>query len=101
VGISYHSAYAPDGAALNLFDRVVIGTVTATYGAGVSTGASVVTTLTWTEPVASTYTIIVSPIEDSTSFFTAKTQLSAVMTMNSRLATGTLTGGPVEVLILT
>lgn len=100
MGVAYHTAYAPDGATVNLFDRIVIGTVTAVYGAGVSTGAAVTVALTWGEAVVSNYTLLLSPIEDSTHFFTSKTATGAVLNVSSRLATGTLTGGSVEVLLL-
>ncbi len=100
MGVAYHTFVSPDGAGLNLFGHAVLGTVTAVYGAGVSTGAAVTVAMTWGEPVVTSYTLLMSPIEDCTHFFTSKTTTGAVLNVNSRLATGTLTGGSVEVLIL-
>lgn len=100
MGIAYHTMYAPDGAGLNLFDRVVTGTVTAVYAAGVSTGAASTVAVTWSEPIVTPYTVLMSPVEDCTYFVTAKTTVGFTLNVNSRLATGTLTGASVECFIL-
>lgn len=100
MGIAYHTIYAPDGAGLNLFDRVVAGTVTAVYPAGTSTGATSVIAVVWNEPVITPYTVLMSPVEDCTYFVTAKTTVGCTLNLNPRLATGTLTGASVECFIL-
>lgn len=100
MGIAYHTQYSPDGAGLNLFDRVVTGTVTATYGAGASSGAASTVTVTWGEAVVTPYTVLMSPVEDCTYFFTSKTPTSCVLNVAPRLAASTLAGGVVEVLLV-
>jgi hypothetical protein len=99
MGISYKDVYSPDGAGMNLFDRVNIGTVTAIYPSA-ATAASATVTVTWGEPLMTPYFVIMSPIEDSTHFFTAKTALGCMLTVNARLATSTLAGGSVEILLI-
>jgi hypothetical protein len=99
VGIAYHTIHAPDGAGLNLFDRVTIGTITAVYPAAALTVTSTLA-VSWTEPVATPYTAIMSPIEDCTYFITNKTTVGFTLNVNARLATNTLAGGSVEILLL-
>lgn len=100
MGIAYHTIYSPDGAGLNLFDRVVAGTVTAVYPTGATSGGAVTLAVSWSEPVVTPYTLLMSPIEDCTYFFTSKTAIGCVLNVNPRLATASLTGGSVEILIL-
>jgi len=100
MGIAYHTTYAPDGAAPNLFDRVVLGVVSATYATQGSAGTAQTCTVSWSEPVVSTYTLLFSPVEDCTWYFGTKTPTSAVLTITPRLASGTLTGGTGQVLII-
>ena len=99
MGIAYHTIHAPDGAGLNLFDRVTIGTITAVYP---SAATSVTSTLavTWSEPVATPYTVILSPIEDCTYFITNKTTVGFTLNVSPRLAANALAGGSVEILLL-
>jgi hypothetical protein len=99
MGIAYHNVYAPDGAALNLFDRVTLGTVTVTYPAATA-GASSTIVATWNEPIVTGYTALISPIEDCTYFISARTTTSCLLTVNARLATNTLSGGAVELLLI-
>lgn len=99
MGISYHSLYTPDGAGVNLFDRLVAGTVTATYPSGASAGVASTVAVTWGEPVPTPYTVLVSPVEDSTYFITSKTATSCILNVAPRLAASTLAGGTVEVLL--
>jgi hypothetical protein len=99
MGIAYHTIHAPDGAGLNLFDRVTIGTVTAVYPSATA-GATSTLAVTWNEPVALTYTAIMSPIEDCTYFITNKTTVGFTLNVNPRLAANTLGGGSVEILLL-
>lgn len=100
MGIAFHTMYSPDGAGLNLFDRAVVGTLTAVYPVGVSAGATSTIAVTWTEPVVTPYAVVMSPIEDSTCFFTSKTTVGFTLNVAPRLATATLAGGSVELIIL-
>lgn len=100
MGIAYHTLYSPDGAALNLFDRVVLGTVTATYGAGTTTGVSTAVAVTWSEPIATPYFAVASPIEDAAYFVSGRTNTGLTLTATPRVGTTTLAGGSVEILIL-
>ena len=100
MGVAYHTLYAPDGAPVNLFDRVVLGTITVTYAAAASSGASVATTVTWGEPILGPYAVFVSPTEDSTYFVTGKAATSLTLTMAPRLVSASLTGGNVELLLI-
>lgn len=100
MGIAYHTMYAPDGTTPNLFDRLIVGNLTAVYPAGVSTGAASTVAVTWGEPVVTPYTVLMSPVEDCTYFVTSKTTVGFTLNVNSRLATGTLTGASVEIFIL-
>lgn len=99
MGISYHSLYAADGTTLNVADRAYFGTLTATYPAA---AVGVVSTLavTWTEPVPMPYTAVMSPVEDSTYFITAKTTLGFTLNVAPRTALLTLAGGTVEILLV-
>lgn len=100
MGISYHSIYAPDGAGLNLSDRVVAGTVTAVYTLGASAGAASTIAVTWAEPIPTPYAVVMSPVEDSTYFISAKTTVGFTLNVAPRLAASTLAGGSVELIIL-
>lgn len=100
MGIAYHTIYSPDGAALNLFDRATMGTVTATYGAGTTAGVATAVAVTWTEPVATPYCVLPSMVEDSSYFVTGKTTTGFTLTVSPRTALLTLAGGTVEILIV-
>lgn len=100
MGIAYHTLYTPDGAGTNLFDRITLGTVTAVYPAATATGALTTIAVSWTEPVPTPYTVLMSPVEDCTYFITSKTTVGFTLNLNSRLLTGTLTGASVECFIL-
>lgn len=100
MGIAYHSIYSPDGAGLNLFDRAVVGTLTAVYTVGASAGAASTIAVAWTEPVPTPYAVVMSPVEDSTYFITAKTTVGFTLNVAPRLAASTLAGGSVELIIL-
>ncbi len=99
MGIAYHTLYAPDGLALNLFDRANIGTVTATYGAGTTTGVATAVAVTWSEPISTPYWASDSKIEAGSSLITNRTSTGFTFTMTPN-ATATLTGGSVEILIV-
>jgi hypothetical protein len=100
MGIAYHTTYAPDGTALNLFDRVNLGTVTAVYGVGASAGATVAAAVTWSEPLALPYCAIPSLIEPSSYFITSRTPLGFSLVLTPALTTATLAGGSVEILLI-
>jgi hypothetical protein len=93
--------YAVDGLnGYNVADRIYTGNVDVTYIAGASSGASVATTVTWTEPVPTPYGVYPSPVEDSRIYFTSKTTTSFVMTVVPGLGTATLAGGVVPCMII-
>lgn len=100
MGIAYHTTYAPDGTALNLFDRVVLGTVTAVYGAGTTTGTPTAVAVTWAEPIPTPYAAIASPIEDAAYFISGRTSTGFTLTATPRVLATTLTGGSVEIVII-
>lgn len=107
MGIAYHTTYSPDGAGMNLFDRVVLGTVTAVYPSGVSAGAASTLAVTWTEPVPTAYTALMSPIENSSYFITSKTTTGFTLNVvptptvaGTVVSVGTLAGGSVEILLI-
>jgi len=100
MGIPYHTTYSPDGAGLNLFDRVNLGTVTAVYGPGASAGATVTAAVTWSEPLALPYCAIPSLIEPSSYFITSRTTVGFSMVITPALAAATLAGGSVEILLI-
>lgn len=100
MGIAYHSFYSPDGLGLNLFDRAVVGTITAVYPSGATSGGASTLAVTWSEPVPTPYTVLMSPIEDSTYFVTSKTTVGFTLNVNPRLAISQVTGGSVELFIL-
>lgn len=100
MGIAYHTLYAPDGAALNLFDRAILGTVTATYGAGTTTGVATAVAVTWSEPIVPTYFAAVSPIEDAAYYITGRTTTGLTLNAVPRVLATTLTGGSVEILLI-
>jgi len=99
MGIAYHTLYAPDGAALNLFDRATFGTVTAVYGAG-ATGAATAVAVTWSEAIATPYYASVSPIEDASYFISGRTSTGLTLNAVPRVATTSLAGGSVEILLI-
>lgn len=99
MGISYHNVYTPDGVGTNLFDRIVLGTVTAVYPAA-ATSASSTIAVTWGEPIPTPYAVLMSPVEDCTYFVSSKTTVGFVLNVNARIAANTLAGGSVECLIL-
>lgn len=99
MGIAYHTSYSPDGTILNLFDRVVIGNVTAVYPAATA-GATSTIAVTWGEPIPTPYMAIMSPIEDCTYFVSARTTVGFTLNVLPRLAANTLAGGSVEILIV-
>ncbi len=98
MGIAYHNIYAVDGAGLNDAFRIYHGTVTAVYP---SAGAGIASTVvvTWTEPIPLPYTAVLSPIEDCTYFFNARTALGCTLNVLPRLAANALAGGSVEIMI--
>lgn len=100
MGIAYHTLYAPDGVGLNLFDRVNFGTVTATYGAGTTTGLTTAVAVTWSEPIATPYFASVSPIEDASYYISGRTSTGLTLNAIPRVATTTLVGGSVEILLV-
>lgn len=100
MGIAYHTTYAPDGVTLNLFDRVVLGTVTATYLAVTATNTATTLAVSWTEPVPTPYCAIASPTEDATYFITGRTSVGFNLVVSPRQILGTLAGGPVEILLI-
>lgn len=100
MGIAYHTLYTPDGAGVNLSGQVDIGTVTATYPATTTTGASTAVTLTWNEPIPTPYVALATPVEASAIYFTSPTTKSVVMNVIPLLGTATLNGGTTEVLLL-
>lgn len=99
MGLSYSSAYIPDGLGLNRSDAIIIGTVSATYA---SAGAGVASTVAvaWTEPVPTTYCAVMSPVEDCTYYLTSKTTLGFTLNVLPRLAASSLAGGTVRLMIL-
>lgn len=99
MGIAYHTIYTPDGAGTNLFDRVVVGSVTAVYPAATA-GATSTIAVTWGEPIPTPYAALISPIEDCTYFVSARTTVGCVLNVLPRLAANTLAGGSVELFIL-
>lgn len=98
MGIAYHTLYAPDGVGLNLFDRAIVGTVTAIYPS-VGAGSLSSVAVSWTEPVITPYALVMSPIEDCTYYFTNKTALGCTLNVLPRLAANTLSGGSVEIIM--
>ena len=100
MGIAIHSLYSPDGTLLNLFDRGILGTVTATYGAGTTTGLATAVAVTWGEPIVTPYAAVASPIEASTIHFTSKTAIGMTVNVTPLLTTATLAGGSLEVLLV-
>lgn len=99
MGIAYHTSYTPDGAGTNLFDRVVLGTVTVICPtAAASLGTTIA--VSWNEPVPTPYTAIPSLIEDSTYFITNRTTTGCSLVIMPRLLGGTLAGGSIELLLM-
>lgn len=100
MGIAYHNIYAVDGAALNVADRVFMGTVAVTYTAAAAGVATTPVVLVWQEPIPTPYHVTLSPIEDCTWFITAKTTLGCTVNVFPRLAANSLVGGTTEILIV-
>jgi|SRR5580700_8542042 hypothetical protein len=99
MGVAYHTIYTPDGAPVNLFDRVIIGIVQAVYGAGTTTGVATSVAVTWSEPIATPYFVVDSKVEAGSTLITSKTATGFTFTMTPG-ATVTLAGGTVELLIV-
>ena len=99
MGIAYHTTYSPDGAGLNLFDRAIVGTVTAVYGA-VTSGGTAVVAVTWSEPIPTPYWAGEAKIESSSSIITNKTSTGFTLTITPSPSTSTLAGGSIEILLV-
>jgi hypothetical protein len=97
MGIAYHTLYSADGTILNIADRAYLGTITVVYGSSSGTAAITPVVVTWTEPIPMPYTVIASPIENATYWFTSKTTIG--FTLNA-VGTASLVGGSMEVLII-
>jgi hypothetical protein len=99
VGVAYHTLYTPDGAGVNLADRIVIGSVTVTYASG-SAGAAVTTAVSWAGRIPTPYTLLMSCVEDCTYYATSRTYTSLSLVVAPRLAANSLAGGTVELLFI-
>jgi hypothetical protein len=100
MGIAYHTAYSPDGLAMQLFDRIVVGTVQAVYAAGTTTGVATAVAVTWSEPIATPYIAIASPVEASSVHFTSRTALGMTVNITPVVLTTTLAGGTIQIALL-
>lgn len=100
MGIAYHTMYAPDGTAMQLFDRVVVGTVTGTYAAGTTTGVATAVAVTWSEPIATPYMAFGSIGEAASVHFTSKTALGMTVNITPVVLTSTLAGGTFSALLM-
>lgn len=99
MGVAYHTLYVPDGAAVNLFDRVVVGAYPVTYVGG-SAGVAVTTVVTFGGRVPTPYAAVVSSVEDSTYYVTSRTNTGCSLVISPRLAANSLAGGTVQLMIV-
>lgn len=99
MGVAYHTVYTPDGAAVNLFDRVTLGLISVTYPAGTTTGVAATIPVTFGEPIATPYWAQESKIESSTSIITGRTSMGFTLTITPG-TTSTLGGGTISILVV-
>lgn len=98
MGVPFHTMYAVDGLEnFAVFDRVYMGTTSFTYAAG----ATATATITWTEPIPTTYMVFYSlPERGSAAWTTSQTSTSFVANVGGNAA-ASLTGGTGYALIVT
>lgn len=96
-----HTIEAVDG--LNNFartDRVFLGMQSVAFAAGAAAGDSVTATVTWNEPLPTTYEVFFAPQADIAAYVSAPTALGFTVNVQPRLATETIAAGNIGVLVV-
>lgn len=96
-----HTIKVPDGALPSLEDRVVVGVLSnVANAAGGGAGEAVSVAVGGFADLPANYAVLVSPGQDATWFVSAKSAAGFTVTLNPRLAAGTLAAGSFDVVVV-
>jgi hypothetical protein len=80
-------------------DRIIMGLITVSYGAGGGAGAAVTAAVTLGD-LPATYSVFTGASADATAYVSAQTSTGFTLNVSPRLAANTLAAGSMKVLIL-
>lgn len=100
MSIPIHTISVPDAAnGYARSDRIFMGLITVSYGAGGSAGAAV-TAAVMVGDLPATYSVFMGASADATAFVTSQTSTGFTLNVSPRLAANTLAAGSMKVLIV-